>query len=273
VIAFAPCKINIGLSILGKRPDQYHDISTVFYPVPFYDVVEIVPAEQFHFEMSGLQVEGSSHTNLCVRAYELMREAFHLPPVSMYLLKHIPAGSGTGGGSSDAASVLQLLNQVFNLQQSTAQLTALANQLGSDCAFFLHQQPMLGSGRGNQLTPFQLSLTHKKLLLLFPPVHVSTAWAYANLPESRQPLDLEKLQLPIQEWRNHVYNDFEEPVFAAHPAIGSLKKELYEAGALYASLSGSGAAVYGIFDSAFNVTNLSSSMRAKGVHAVETLLS
>jgi 4-diphosphocytidyl-2-C-methyl-D-erythritol kinase len=252
MIAFPPCKINLGLNILHKRPDGYHDIETCFYPVPFTDILEIIPSEKVYFSRSGAIIPGSLNENLCVKAYELLAKKHSLPPVNIHLHKSIPTGAGLGGGSSDAAHTLRLLNQVFELGLMAQELAQDAALLGSDCAFFIYDSPMTGKGRGEVLTPLALSLKGYYLILMNPGVHVSTAEAYAGvvpgLPEHS--ID-EILKLPVTEWKGQLKNDFESTVFIKHPGIAELRDSLYRNGALYAAMSGSGSSVFGIFDRKF----------------------
>lgn len=251
MISFPPCKINLGLKVIAKRPDGYHSIETCFYPVPWTDVLEIIPSEgQTTFTSSGISIPGSAHENLCLKAYHLLREKFELPPVKIHLHKVVPIGAGLGGGSSDAAHTLQLLNSVFNLQLSTDQLSAYALQLGSDCPFFIHNQPMLGSGRGEELSLVQKVLSGKFIVIVKPDLHISTAEAYSNvkprIPEKAIRDIIEKS--PMHTWREELKNDFEDSIFQKYPTLNEIKKTFYQHGALYASMSGSGSAVFGIFE-------------------------
>jgi 4-diphosphocytidyl-2-C-methyl-D-erythritol kinase len=231
MVAFPPCKINLGLNIMRKRADGYHDIETIFYPVPWTDILEVIPSDKFVFTATGNVIPGKEEDNLCVRAHKIL----NAPPAKIHLHKIIPAGAGLGGGSSDAASTLKLLNDVFELKHSKEDLKNYAAQLGSDCAFFIENRPMLGRGRGEILTPVDVDLKGKFIVIIKPDVHVSTAEAYAGVvPKERE---------PGSEWTN----DFEESVFKKYPILASIKSTLYEAGASYASMSGSGSAVFGIF--------------------------
>ncbi|MBX2967293.1 MAG: 4-(cytidine 5'-diphospho)-2-C-methyl-D-erythritol kinase [Cyclobacteriaceae bacterium] len=249
MVTFPPCKINLGLRILSKRPDGYHDIETCFYPVPWMDVLEILPAKEFSFTCTGLPLPGNAEENLCVKAYQLLQKDFNLPEVTIHLHKIIPSGAGLGGGSADAAHTLLLLNQIFELGLSVVQLQGYAAQLGSDCAFFIESLPMLGTGRGDVLTPAQLSLKNKFLVLVKPAVHVSTAEAYSRVTPGIPATRLtDILQQDSSTWKAELVNDFEEPVFNLYPQIGEIKNELYKQGAVYAAMSGSGSCVFGIFD-------------------------
>lgn len=256
MVSFPPCKINLGLNVIEKRSDGYHNLETVFYPIPLKDIVEIIPADSTQFIASGITIPGDTSTNLCLKAYELLKSAYKLPPVEIRLHKVIPTGAGLGGGSADAAHTLRLLNQVFSLQLSNPQLKDYAQQLGSDCAFFIEDKPMLGLGRGEVLEPTQLSLKGKFLVLLKPNVHVSTAEAYKGVKPTRSQPGVREIveNMPIQEWRHVLKNDFEESVFKTHPIIRQHKEKLYASGALYACMSGSGSSVFGIFEKPFAFT-------------------
>jgi 4-diphosphocytidyl-2-C-methyl-D-erythritol kinase len=250
MVSFPPCKINLGLNILSKRADGYHNLETCFYPIPWTDILEVIPAEQFAFTQTGHFIPGNEGDNLCIKAYELLRKEHDLPPVEIHLHKIIPMGAGLGGGSSDAAHTLRLLNTVFHLQQSPAQLAGYAAQLGSDCAFFTQDHPMLGEGRGEVLSATATSLQNKFIVLVKPDIHVSTAEAYAGITprQPEQSLRIALTRYPIAEWQHEIKNDFERTVFEKHPLLRSVKEKLYASGALYASMSGSGAALFGIFD-------------------------
>lgn len=254
MIRFAPCKINLGLHVVARRPDGYHNLETCFYPIPWYDVVEALPAPRISFSMSGREVPGPPETNLCLRAYEMLKQQFSLPPVSMHLHKVVPTGAGLGGGSADGAHTLRVLNDVFDLRLSREALLRFAANLGSDCAFFLHDEPMLGSGRGEILSPLALSLKGYFLVLVKPDVHVSTAEAYAGIVPKLPQLELTStLREPVSTWRDRLVNDFETTVFEKFPQIKTIKTQLYREGALYAAMSGSGAAVFGIFERAVDL--------------------
>lgn len=250
MIAFPPCKINLGLNVLSKRSDGYHNLETCFYPIPFTDILEILPAKNLIFIPTGNAIPGSVSNNLCLRAYELLRRDHPIDPVEIHLHKVIPTGAGLGGGSSDAAYTLRLLNEIFKLQLTMDQLRDYAQQLGSDCAFFVGDDVRLGKGRGELLEPIQVSLKDKFLVLLNPHVHVSTAEAYRGVtPQTTHPSVRHILEnTPFSQWQMLLKNDFEASVFKAHPIIEQCKTSLYERGAIYASMSGSGSSVFGIFD-------------------------
>jgi len=250
MVVFPHCKINLGLQIISKRADGYHAIETCFYPVPWTDVLEIIKRDTFSYSFSGLTIPGKEEDNLCVRAYQLLRADFDLPPIQMHLHKVIPTGAGLGGGSSDAAFALRALNSIFDLQLSTSQLRTYASRLGSDCAFFIEDKPRLGTGRGEVLSETLVTLKGLYLVLVKPDIHVSTADAFAGVAPQQPTTSLsEILRLPVSDWNRKLINDFEESVFIKYPQIKSIKESLYQHGALYASMSGSGASVFGIFNS------------------------
>lgn len=256
MVTFPPCKINLGLRILSKRPDGYHDIETCFYPVPWTDVLEILPADSFSFTSTGLILSGNAEDNLCVKAYRLLQKDFSLPPIQMHLHKVIPSGAGLGGGSSDAAYTLLLLNDIFDLKLSVQELQRYASMLGSDCAFFINKHPMMGRGKGDLLSPIEVTLRDKYLVVIKPAIHVSTAEAYSRVKPAQQATTLaEILKQDISTWKELLVNDFEASVFNIHPQIGEIKDELYKQGALYACMSGSGSSVFGIFSDEVNLKN------------------
>jgi 4-diphosphocytidyl-2-C-methyl-D-erythritol kinase len=250
MVSFPPCKINLGLNVVSKRSDGYHDIETCFYPIPWTDALEIIPATETRFTTSGTIIPGKTDDNLCLKAYELLQHDFPLPPVQIHLHKVIPTGAGLGGGSSDAAHTLRLLNTQFKLSLNTEQLKHYALQLGSDCPFFIEDRAMLGAGRGELLKPTTVNLAGRFIVLVKPDVHVSTTEAYAGVTLSNNSGSLKNIleQTPIDQWKDTLKNDFEASVFKKYPRIQELKQTLYEHGAVYASMSGSGSAVFGIFD-------------------------
>jgi 4-diphosphocytidyl-2-C-methyl-D-erythritol kinase len=251
MVSFPPCKINLGLNIVSKRVDGYHNLETVFYPVPWTDILEIIPSKSFSFQSSGYSIPGKMEDNICIKAYELVKKDFSIGAVQIHLHKIIPMGAGLGGGSSNGAHTLRLLNDVFELKLSVEQLKAYAAKLGSDCSFFLERAPMLGTGRGEVLYKISFSLAGKFIAIVKPDIHVSTAEAYGLVTPRKSTHSIaEIIQLPFDEWKNNLVNDFEHSVFAKYPAIKKLKEEMYLAGASYASMSGSGSSVFGIFNSA-----------------------
>lgn len=255
MVVFPHCKINLGLRILGKRADGFHDLETVFYPVyGLTDILEIIPNTTLttnDFVCSGLRIEGDAANNLCLKAWQLLQSDYpDLPPVNMHLHKVIPMGAGLGGGSSDGMFALQLLNIKLRLQLDRQQLMDYAAKLGSDCAFFAHKKPCIGSGRGEILQPIELDLSPYQLVLVHPGIHVNTAWAFSTMvrvPKYHQKPIAQIIQQPIATWQTELYNDFEAPVFEAHPEIAQIKETLYQSQALYAAMSGSGSTVFGIF--------------------------
>ena len=253
MIVFPNCKINLGLHILGKREDGYHNLETVFYPLNLTDILELLPTKEtsnsFSFSQSGLTVEGSSSDNLCVKAYQLLKKDFpNLPAMKLHLHKAIPMGAGLGGGSADGAFTLRLLNDKFFLQLDEKALLQYAAKLGSDGPFFIINKPCYAGGRGELLEPVPISLKGYHIVLINPGIHISTAWAFAQLTPALPEKDLRKIiEAPIDTWRSDLKNDFEGPVFQAHPEIGNIKEILYQRGALYAAMSGSGSTVFGIF--------------------------
>lgn len=250
MISFPPCKINLGLNVISKRSDGYHNLETCFYLVPLTDALEILPADTLSFNLSGNAIPGDAADNLCLKAYKLLQKDFDLKPVAIFLHKVIPSGAGLGGGSSDGAHTLRLLNNLFKLNLTTEKLKSYALQLGSDCPFFIEDKPMLGTGRGEVLTEIDVNLHGKFLVLVKPDIHVSTAEAYGGVlpavPSTRIKEILEGQ--PVGAWKDVLINDFEKSVFAKHPLIGAIRQQLYQCGALYASMSGSGSSVFGIFE-------------------------
>lgn len=250
MISFPNAKINLGLNVTGIRPDGYHDIETVIIPVGFRDILEIVPCSEGEaaFVQTGLKVPGMPGENLCLRAFQLLRKK--IPGgIKMHLHKVIPMGSGLGGGSSDALSTLTILDAVFSLELNEQQLQEYAGKLGSDCTFFIRNQASFATGRGNKLKPVELNLGGYSIIIVVPPVHVSTAEAYKNV-DVKKPFESIPaiLKSSPDEWKGRLVNDFEESVFDLYPAIRETKEKLYAAGAVYASMSGSGSSVYGLFD-------------------------
>lgn len=257
MVLFPPCKINLGLHVVRKRTDGYHDLETCFYPLPLTDILEIIPAETLRFTSSGNPIPGNAEDNLCLKAYLLLNEDFTIPRVHIHLHKVIPTGAGLGGGSADGAYALRMLNTLFELQLTREQLVAYASKLGSDCAFFIYDKPMIGTGRGEVLLTSDVSLKGKYLVLIKPDVHVSTAEAYAGVTpkQPERPLQDVVESKDVGEWCTVLRNDFEASVFNTYPVIKEIKERLYHNGALYASMSGSGSAVFGVFDHAVEVTD------------------
>jgi 4-diphosphocytidyl-2-C-methyl-D-erythritol kinase len=262
LIVFPNCKINLGLHIVRKREDGYHDLETIFYPLSLRDALEIVRRETadvkrqteeqfeaFAIHMSGLPVQGKPDDNLCVKAYNLLKKDFpQLNTVDIYLHKAIPMGAGLGGGSADGAFTLQLLNEKFQLNITREKLLDYSLQLGSDCPFFIINKPCFATGRGELLQGIQLDLSSYSFLVVHPGVHINTGWAFSQLtPAPSQQSLTAIIQQPVTSWRTVLTNDFEAPVCKQHPELQTIKDRLYEAGALYASMTGSGSCFYGIF--------------------------
>jgi 4-diphosphocytidyl-2-C-methyl-D-erythritol kinase len=253
MICFPNAKINLGLHIVAKRPDGYHDIETVFYPVHLCDALEIVTAKESRtrFVQTGILVDGKPENNLVFNAFNLLKKDFDLPEIDIFLRKHIPFGAGLGGGSADAAFMLKLLNDFAGLHLTVKQLEEYAAQIGADCPFFIQNQPVFASGIGNVFTPVNISLQGYYLVLIKPNMGVSTQEAYALVKPKQPKFPLtEIIQLPVNEWKEKLVNDFEESVFAQYPGIAEIKQKLYEQGAIYAAMSGSGSSVFGIFENA-----------------------
>jgi len=257
MITFPNAKINIGLNIISRRDDGYHNLETIFYPVGIKDALEVVKAEKLSFSSTGLAIPGNSEDNLCLKAYNLMRKDSHIPPVHIHLHKHIPIGAGLGGGSADAAFFIRLLNDKFQLNLSNDQLANYAQQLGSDCTFFIRNTPALAHGKGEQLEDIPLDLSAYFIILIQPPVHVSTTGAYSSVSPQKPVSSLKELiKIPVEQWKEHIVNDFEPSVFKKYPEIRKIKETLYESGALYAAMSGSGSSVYGIFPEKIELSEL-----------------
>jgi 4-diphosphocytidyl-2-C-methyl-D-erythritol kinase len=255
MFSFPPCKINLGLNVIAKRPDGYHDIETCFYPIPWTDIVEVIPFDTLRFTSSGLAIPGNEQDNLCLKAYALLKQKFDLAPVKIHLHKILPTGAGLGGGSADAAHTLRLLNAVFNLNLSVTQLRNFAATLGSDCAFFIEDKPMIGKGRGEILEDIEISLKGKFIVLVNPGIHVSTAAAYSGVkpaPHKKNVADVIREGISVA-WQTELINDFEESVCKVHPQIQQMKQTLLSRGAFYASMSGSGSTVFGLFNEPINL--------------------
>jgi 4-diphosphocytidyl-2-C-methyl-D-erythritol kinase len=252
MVAFPHCKINLGLHVIGKRTDGYHDIVTCFYPVPLCDILEVISAADFQFSSSGETVPGRPEDNLCVKAWNLLKKDHDIPPVHIHMHKIVPMGAGLGGGSSNGAFTLRMINEVLGLQLSKDALQNYARQLGSDCTFFLEEKAKIGRQKGDLLDEISISLKGKYLILVKPPVHISTAEAYSGITPSRPSIDIATVltECNIEDWKGSLTNHFERTLFQKYPSIQKIKEDLYKHGALYASMSGSGSAVYGIFEAA-----------------------
>ncbi len=248
MLLFPNAKINIGLYITEKRPDGFHNLESVFVPVDWTDVLEITPSTEFEFITSGIPVPGNAENNLCVKAYHLLKQSYVIPNVTIQLHKVIPMGAGLGGGSADATFTLIGLRDLFELPLNNQDLVPFAKQLGSDCAFFLSNSPQFGTGKGDELETIPCDLKGLFGLLVFPKVSVSTQEAYAGVRPEKAPNYLpDVISKPISDWKDLISNDFEKNIFPVYPVLKQIKETLYEKGATYAAMSGSGSTLYGIF--------------------------
>lgn len=253
MITFPNAKINLGLNIVEKRPDGYHNLETIFYPINLQDALEVTRREnndkEYTLHISGAPLEGEPEDNLVVKAYKLLKKDYPgLLPVDIHMYKHIPAGAGLGGGSSDAACMIKLLNDKFSLGLSTERMEEYAVKLGADCAFFIRNKPVFATGIGNLFEPVELSLKGYHIILIKPDIFVSTRDAFAEIKPVRPAVSLKEIvKQPIETWKSSMKNDFEDSVFKKFPEIAAIKDELYDLGAVYAAMSGSGSSVYGIF--------------------------
>jgi 4-diphosphocytidyl-2-C-methyl-D-erythritol kinase len=253
MLVFPNCKINLGLHISSKRADGFHNVETVFYPLAIKDALEILPEHNTNsvitFTSSGLKVDGKDEDNICIKAYHLLKKDFpQLPAIKMHLHKTIPMGAGLGGGSADGAFTLTLLNHQFNLGLSAEQLIAYALQLGSDCPFFILNKACYATGRGELMEVINIDLSAYKIAIINPCIHINTGWAFSQLSPAPPAQSITSIiSQPVTEWREILQNDFENPVFEKYPEIKIIKQELYDLGAEYAAMSGSGSTVYGLF--------------------------
>ncbi|MEO5645127.1 MAG: 4-(cytidine 5'-diphospho)-2-C-methyl-D-erythritol kinase [Bacteroidia bacterium] len=261
MIIYPNAKINLGLHVIEKRPDGFHNIETVFYPVAWEDMLEVLPdiskENGVTFTSSGIPIPGDIKENLCVKAYELISKDYPMPAVKVHLHKIIPIGAGLGGGSSDAAFFIKALNEIFELNLAWGELHHYAKQLGADCSFFITNRPVLAEGKGDQLESIAVSLKGKKVVIVYPDIHVNTAEAYNGITPLKPEVALENLivETPFDQWKNNLVNDFEKTVFEKYPAIKTLKENMYTCGAVYAAMSGSGSAVFGIFENEEELKN------------------
>ena len=267
------CKINLGLHVVRRRDDGYHDIESLFLPIPLSDELEIVKADNFTFQQDGIILDCNMDDNVVLRAYRMLRESYgnSVSNVSIRLKKNIPFGAGLGGGSSDAAFTLKMLNDLFNLDISLADLRAMASRIGADCTFFIDNKPSFVSGIGDKLSPLDFNpIDGFRLILVKPSEAVSTADAYRGITTRQQsgivaPMPLtEAVKQPIKDWHRLVVNDFEATVFKTHPRLKAIKESLYDAGALYAAMSGSGATIFGLFASDSNMEHIAETFRNHG---------
>jgi 4-diphosphocytidyl-2-C-methyl-D-erythritol kinase len=257
MIVFPNAKINLGLNIIARREDGFHDLESVFYPVGWADVLEVLPHSALSFQSSGIAIPGEPTENICLKAFHLLQKDHNIPPVQVYLHKIIPIGAGLGGGSSDGAFMLKALNALFELQLTTLQLQNYARQLGSDCAFFIENQPAFCFGKGDETADINLSLKGKFVVLVYPDLHISTAEAYRQIQPKIPETGIKKLlQKNIATWKTALQNDFETSLFPVYAVLAEIKTQLYAAGALYAAMSGSGSTVFGIFKEEKDLTSL-----------------
>ncbi len=256
----ANCKINIGLDVLRRREDGFHEISTVMYPLRgLYDEVTVEPSEgsEVTFTSLGLVIDCPPEKNLCVRAAKLMQSLYNTSGVAITLHKIVPFGAGLGGGSSDATAVIMAMNEIFKLQLSDQTLIDIAAQLGSDTSFFVRNTPQIASGRGEILSPINLDLTGYKIALIKPEINVSTAQAYGGVSPTIPPHHLSELiSQGVESWQGSVKNDFEPHIFEAYPTLAQIKQELLDMGASYAAMSGSGSTIFGIFEPSYDIDKL-----------------
>ena len=253
MITFPNAKINLGLNIIEKRADGYHNLETIFYPINLQDALEVKrlhdSEKPYDLHIMGNTIEGPKESNLVVKAYELLAKDFDIPAIDIHLFKHIPSQAGLGGGSADCAFMIKLLNEKFKLGLSLNQMETYAAKLGADCAFFVRNEPVFATGIGNIFEPIRVSLSGHYIVLIKPDIAVSTREAFALIKPQHPEKSLKELiQQPVSTWKDSIKNDFEESVFAQYPEIEAIKNKLYDMGAIYASMSGSGSAVYGIFD-------------------------
>lgn len=250
MITYPNAKINLGLHVLNKRSDGYHNIETVMVPIPLCDILEIEESSNGHFSFTatGIAIDGEEGSNLCVKAYEVMRKKYSIPAVRIHLHKIIPTGAGLGGGSSDGAFTIKMTDRIFNLGLSDQELEGTALTLGSDCPFFIRNEPVVALGRGEQMEPMPLDIRGLRLVLVKPSFSISTSEAYMRVSpqENRKSLKY-SLSLPVESWKGHIVNDFEEYVTADYPEAEQIKRELYLSGALYVQMTGSGSVYFGLF--------------------------
>lgn len=248
MIFFPNAKINLGLNIIEKRSDGFHNIETLFIPFQLCDILEVVVAKELSINLYGMPLDSDPMNNLCVKAYNLIKSRYDIPPVGIHLYKKIPVGAGLGGGSSDAANTLIALNKLFSLNISDDNLAGYAGMLGSDCPFFIYNTPMIARGRGEMLSRYDISLDDYRIEMVAPPVFVSTKEAYSEVRPHRWDMQLQDvLALPVEQWKELLVNDFEENIFRKYPLLAKEKTALYERGAVYASMSGSGSSLFGLF--------------------------
>lgn len=250
MLVFPNCKINIGLNIVEKRSDNYHNLETAFYPIDWCDALEIIPTKnQFSVLLHGQTTTIHPKDNLLTTVWRLINQEVKLNPIEVHLFKHVPIGAGLGGGSSDAAFFIGMLNDYFKLGFSSQKQLQLADSIGSDCPFFIKNTPQFATGKGNELGPIELDLSGYFILAVYPNIHCSTADAYAGVTPAKPKHNLKRTleNSVIDTWKATVVNDFEKSIFTKYPMLADIKRKLYDLGAVYASMSGSGSTLYGIF--------------------------
>lgn len=254
----ACCKINIGLNIVSKREDGYHNLETIFYPVPLYDEITITSANEDGIDLAGHELEGDPNDNLVLKAVRLLRENnYQVPPIHISLTKNIPSGAGLGGGSSDAATVMKELNKHLELQLSDEKLERMIAKLGADCPFFIQCKPVYAEGIGDVFSPIEIDLKGWHLVLVKPDDYVSTKEAYALIKAKPSKYNIkEEVKKRVELWKDTIVNDFEKSVFPHHPTIRKLRDQLYQMGASYACMSGSGSTVFALFRDKIDLTHL-----------------
>lgn len=257
MLCFPNAKINLGLNIIEKRPDGFHNIETVFHPIPLCDALEIAESdtsEQYEFTSSGIPIDIDPSENIVIKAFDLIASNFKIPSTAIHLHKNIPFGAGLGGGSADAAYMIKMLNDFYKLRMNFQQMEKYAVQIGSDCPVFIKNQPVFAEGKGEVFSSTQLNLSGYHIVLIKPDIHISTPEAYSGVNPIKPQKSLKELiNLPLVEWKENIFNDFEDSIFPNHPELKTLKEELYELGAIYAAMSGSGSSMFGIFKEEPNI--------------------
>jgi len=249
MVVFPNAKINLGLAVTEKRPDGYHNLESIFLPINLCDILEILPSQTFTIKNYGLNIDGNIEQNLCYKAFKLLQNDFNIPPVSIILYKNIPMGAGLGGGSSDAAFTLKTLNKLFELNLSHLQLSQYAKRIGSDCNFFIENIPAFATQKGDELTPISYSFNDIYVVILKKNILIHTAEAYQHITPHKTINSFKEIieKINTDEWKDFFYNDFEKLAFSNYPELKELKNYLYQQGAFYASMTGSGSAIYGLF--------------------------
>jgi 4-diphosphocytidyl-2-C-methyl-D-erythritol kinase len=258
MISFPYAKINLGLHIVSKRDDGFHNLETSFLPIKLHDVLEIVPSDKFVFNAYGIKIAGNTDDNLCVKAYRLLKKIYNIPAVEIHLIKKIPFGAGLGGGSSDAAFTLMSLNELFYLDIKKEKLQSFARELGADCAYFIEDKKVqYATGRGDVFQEINLQTEDFNIIIAKPDFNISTKEAFFGMEIKKREYTLfDNILKGKEHWKNNVKNDFEESIFAKYPALAGIKEYFYQKGAFYSSLSGSGSSVYGLFEKKIDIQEL-----------------